>query len=250
MKRALAIALFSLILASLLSAQAVPRGVRVSSSVMSGLLTTQVAPTYPPLARQARIEGKVVLHIQVGKTGDVANIQLVSGHPMLAPAAIDAVRKWKYRPYLLNAEPVEVDTEVTVAFALDDDPIPDTPPSDNSSTKDAQTATGTPSEPHPLIPVPTRVRVSQGVQQGLLIRKVAPIYPAAAREAHIQGLVTLKVEIDTEGNVANLWLISGHPDLAPAAMDAVKQWKYRPYLLNRKPVDVETQVQVNFTLAP
>jgi len=55
--------------------------------------------------------------------------------------------------------------------------------------------------------------------------------------------------VDTEGNVASLQLISGHPMLAPAAIEAVKQWKYRPYLLNQTPVEVETQVQVNFTLA-
>jgi len=77
---------------------------------------------------------------------------------------------------------------------------------------------------------------------------VNPEYPSDAREQHIQGVVILKVNIDKEGNVYNVELISGHPLLAPAAMAAVRQWKYKPYLLNGMPVEVETQVQVNFVL--
>src|SRR5215475_3138828 len=97
---------------------ATPQRVRVSSGVQSGLLVRKVQPTYPPLARQARIQGTVVLQAQISKTGDIENLQLVSGHPMLAPAAIEAVKQWKYKPYLLNGEPVEVETTVQVNFTL------------------------------------------------------------------------------------------------------------------------------------
>jgi len=103
--------------------------------------------------------------------------------------------------------------------------------------------------PAPKIATPQRVRVSSGVQSGLLIRKVPPAYPPLARQARIQGTVILQAQISKEGNIENLQLISGHPMLAPAAIEAVKQWKYKPYLLNGEPVEVETQVQVNFTLA-
>src|SRR5579862_744351 len=101
----------------------------------------------------------------------------------------------------------------------------------------------------PKIATPTRVRVSSGVVSGLLVRKVPPTYPPLARQARIQGVVVLQAQISKEGNIENLQLISGHPMLAPAAIEAVKQWKYKPYLLNGEPVEVETQVQVNFTLA-
>jgi periplasmic protein TonB len=101
----------------------------------------------------------------------------------------------------------------------------------------------------PKIATPQRVRVSLGVSQGLLIRKVPPAYPPLARQARIQGVVVLQAQISKEGNIINLQLISGHPMLAPAAIEAVKQWKYKPYLLNGEPVEVDTQVQVNFTLA-
>src|SRR5215469_5177296 len=101
----------------------------------------------------------------------------------------------------------------------------------------------------PKIATPQRVRVSSGVSQGLLIRKVPPAYPPLARQARIQGTVILQAQISKTGDIENLTLISGHPMLAPAAIEAVKQWKYKPYLLNGEPVEVDTQVQVNFTLA-
>jgi protein TonB len=97
---------------------ATPQRVRVSAGVTSGLLVKRIQPNYPPLARQARIQGTVVLHAVISKEGAIENLTLVSGHPMLAPAAIDAVKQWRYKPYLLNGEPVEVDTEVQVNFTL------------------------------------------------------------------------------------------------------------------------------------
>jgi len=101
----------------------------------------------------------------------------------------------------------------------------------------------------PKVAAPQRVRVSQGVSQGLLVRKVNPVYPPLARQARISGTVVLRAVISKDGSIENLSLVSGHPMLAPAAIDAVKQWKYKPYLLNGEPVEVDTEVQVNFTLA-
>jgi TonB family protein len=97
--------------------------------------------------------------------------------------------------------------------------------------------------------LPQRVRVSQRVSDGLVITKVTPHYPDDARLARIQGSVILKAEIDKNGNVDLLTLISGHPMLVPSAIEAVKQWKYKPYLLNGQPVIVETQVTVAFELS-
>ena len=92
--------------------------VRVSQGVASGYLIKKVQPNYPPLARQARIQGQVVLHAEISKEGTITNLQLISGHAMLAPAAIEAVKQWRYKPYLLNGEPVAVETEVIVNFSL------------------------------------------------------------------------------------------------------------------------------------
>src|SRR3954471_4739586 len=100
----------------------------------------------------------------------------------------------------------------------------------------------------PQSPKPMRVRVSQGVTQGMVLSKVQPAYPPDARAARIKGSVIIAVVIDKNGSIESERLISGHPLLAPAAMDAVKQWKYRPYILNGNPVEVDTQITVNFTL--
>jgi len=95
---------------------------------------------------------------------------------------------------------------------------------------------------------PQRVRVSQGVTEGLLINKVAPAYPVIAKAARVQGSVVLKAIINKEGAIQDLQLVSGHPMLAPAAIAAARQWRYRPYLLNGQPVEVETTITVIFTL--
>jgi periplasmic protein TonB len=101
----------------------------------------------------------------------------------------------------------------------------------------------------PKVAAPTRVRVSQGVTEGMVIRRVQPSYPPLARQARIQGSVVLQAEISKEGTIENLHLISGHPMLAPSAIEAVKQWRYKPYFLNGEPVPVETQITVNFSLS-
>ena len=105
-----------------------------------------------------------------------------------------------------------------------------------------------PSTPESNAGRPMRVRVSQGVSTGLLITRVEPQYPDDARQARIQGTVVLKALIDANGDVEDLTLVSGHPMLVPAALEAVKHWKYKPYSLNGQPVKVETQITVNFQL--
>jgi TonB family protein len=95
---------------------------------------------------------------------------------------------------------------------------------------------------------PKKVRVSSGVAEGLKIHDVQPEYPQAARISHITGDVVLHVLIDREGNIAELTLVSGHPLLAESAINAVKQWKYKPYLLNGKPVEVDTMITVKYQM--
>lgn len=244
--------LFLITITTLAASQAVPQRVRVSEDILQGLMLKKVSPIYPPLAKQARIQGTVVLKVLISKSGDVENLQLISGHPMLAPAAIEAVKQWKYQPYLLNGEPIEVETKVTVNFTL-----ADKAPAEGTDTAAAGIPGGAGSVYNDKSPAPAdaprpnaprRVRVSSGVEQGLLVSKVQPLYPPDAKGQGIQGAVVLSVTIDKEGNVANIQVVSGHPSLVPASIEAVKQWKYKPYLVEGNPVEVETQVTVNFTL--
>ena len=96
----------------------VPQRIRISQGVTKGLLIHKEEPSYPPLARAARVQGDVVLSAVIDVNGQIQNLTLVSGHPMLVPAAIAAVRQWRYKPYLLNGVPVEVETTITVIFSL------------------------------------------------------------------------------------------------------------------------------------
>ena len=89
-----------------------------TSSMLEGYLIRRVQPNYPPLARSARIQGPVVLTALISRSGTMANVTAVSGHPMLIPAAVQAVSQWRYRPYILNGEAIEVETQITVNFVL------------------------------------------------------------------------------------------------------------------------------------
>jgi TonB family protein len=102
----------------------------------------------------------------------------------------------------------------------------------------------------PVIAMPERVKVASGVTTGLLIKKVAPIYPSDARAAYIQGTVLLRAEISKAGDITDLELMDGPIELAGSAVAAVRQWKYKPYMLMGEPVTVETQIQVNYQLRP
>jgi periplasmic protein TonB len=93
-----------------------------------------------------------------------------------------------------------------------------------------------------------QLKVSQGVSQGLLIKSVEPVYPSLAKQMHIQGAVELLANIGKDGSIVKVKLLSGDSVLSHAAIDAVKQWKYKPYYLNDQPVEIQTQITVKFKL--
>jgi len=98
--------------------KATPSRIRQGGAVTQASLINRVQPNYPPLARQTRISGTVRLHAIISKDGTVQQLEVLSGHPLLVQAALDAVRQWRYRPTTLNGEPVEVDTTIDVIFSL------------------------------------------------------------------------------------------------------------------------------------
>ena len=92
--------------------------IKLGGQVVAAKLVAQPNPVYPPLARQARIQGNVVLHAIIDKDGRVGELQVISGHPLLVQSALEAVKNWRYQPTQLNGDPVEVDTTITVSFVL------------------------------------------------------------------------------------------------------------------------------------
>jgi len=97
---------------------AAPARIKQGGEVTAASIITQTRPAYPPLARQARIQGTVVLHAIIDKEGKVAQLEVVSGHPLLVQSAIEAVKQWRYKPTQLNGDPVEVDTTIQVTFTM------------------------------------------------------------------------------------------------------------------------------------
>lgn len=199
-----------------------------------------VKAAYPLEAREKQLQGQVWVKILVTETGDVGNVELISGDPVLAKSAVDAAKKWKFKPFIKGGKPAPVSAKLPFNFAFSENILKeDVPPADASAT---------PGAPSSGDEIPKRVRVSQGVSQGLLVYKVQPVYPPEARRERIQGTVILRAMISKEGRIADLRLISGPKELAPAAIGAVQQWRYRPYLLLGNPVAVDTEIQVNFQL--
>jgi TonB family protein len=156
---------------------------------------------------------------------------------------------------LTPPEPLLVKNEAPRAPQVAAPPAePDEPPTPavlgSQSNADNGTISGIVNAPATNVPqpAPQSLKVSQGVAQGLLMKRVQPVYPLRAQQAHVQGAVELSATIGKDGSISNLKVISGDPMLTQAAMDAVKQWKYRPYLLDGQPVEIQTQITMNFKL--
>ncbi len=205
----------------------------------------RVMPEYPPLAKQARIQGTVTLMVRTGPDGNPLNTTVLSGHPLLAAAAREAVGNWVFRPWMENGQTVEGTWTIDVSFRL--------PPSDQGASEGTvgfSIRQGAGPRIWNLTPPSRtqRIRVGGQVQMANLVNKVDPVYPPLAFQARIQGTVRLNVVIGPDGHPTNIQLDSGHPLFVPAAQEAVRQWVWRPTLLNGQPVEVSTIVDVPFTL--
>jgi TonB family protein len=209
---------------SLLAQERVP--VSVPEEDMQKLVIHRVDPVLAP-DPEIRLHGTVVLKAVISKAGTIEILQMVSGHPMLVPAALDSVKQWRYRPYEVNGIPVRVETTVRVEF---------------SDASDAGAETSVPKVESPA-------SITEEDMRDRLVYRVAPTYPPLARQARIQGTVILRIVINSLGEVRETQLISGHPMLAPAAVEAVKKWRYVPYESDGKTVEMQTEVRVIFNLA-
>lgn len=196
---------------------------RISGGVMAGQMLTKFNPVYPPEAKAAHVEGTVVMHAIISDGGHIENLAVVSGPEMLRNAAVDAVKQWTYKPYLLNGQPTSVDTTITVNFSMG--PAPGTVA---------------------MAPLPEgRIRVSSGV---IAANRISGSYPDVCkigRDQGVTGSVVLHVVIDKSGRVAEATAVSGPEVLRQPWVDAVQAWLYKPYLLNGEPVEVDTIVTVN-----
>jgi TonB family protein len=213
-----------------------PKGepIRVGGNVQETKLIHKVAPIYPEQAKRKGIQGTVNLTVTIDEEGLVNEIKSnPENNPILEEAAVNAVKEWKYSPTFLNGKPVSVVATVSVTFRLSDTPSASQSPNAPSE--------GTVWKSDPIV-------VGSNVPESKLIRRVEPIYPALALKARVQGKVVLRITVNEQGFVTDAQVVSGHPLLNEAAIDAVRQWQYSPTLLNGAPVPVIATVTLIFNL--
>jgi TonB family protein len=211
--------------------------VRITPGVIAGNLAGIVNPVYPAEAKALHVQGVVVLHAIISKTGDIEDLRVVSGPDLIRQSAIDAVRRWKYRPYMLNGEPTEVETTINVNFTFGGGGK-NAPPAPLPNPQVGVMGSGRP------FPPPEPMHVASGTMASMLIGKVDPVFPAGVSAS---GSVILCVVVSKAGTVDDVQVLSGPRELAPSVIDSVKQWTYKPYLLNGEPTDVQTTVVAQFT---
>ncbi len=177
-------------------------------------LIRQPKPAYPQAAKDAQITGLVRLEVDISSAGRVTEIKPLIGHPLLVEAASETVRLWEYE----TTEPVRAQVDLNFDLA--------------SFPRTGGTA--------------THVRGSQQMLKAVDL--VKPAYPAEAKQQALSGTVKLQALISKTGDVAAVRVLEGAPMLVAAAVDAVKQWKYQPTNLEGAPVEVVTDIDVNFVL--
>ena len=187
-------------------------------------LDSSAAVEFPRELSAYEVADTVAIEVTVSPEGRVKKAKVVSGKiDALKEAAEKTVKKWAFEPYLINGTPVSVRTEITLNF---------------NNTLDHYR------DPNGDLPV----HLDEKTAQALVAKRVEPQYPAEARAGHIQGAVELRVIVDEDSRVHALHIIKGHPMLAAAAYNAVRQWEFKPYVENGKPLPVDTNVTVTFSI--
>jgi TonB family protein len=154
----------------------------------------------------------------------------------LRQAAVEAVKQWRYRPYLVNGEPTELDTSAVLPFDFRQ-------PGSSSSNPPARVP-----ESGPQFGEFTKIQIDRKVLQTRQVTWEEPKYPQMAKLAHIEGIVVIRVLIDKEGHVAQEKGVMGHPILMQAALDAVRQWIYLPFLADGEAAAIESSVVLRFRM--
>jgi TonB family protein len=206
---------------------------RVMSNIQELKLIKKVEPVCAELALKAGVFGTVLLDVLLNEGGEVANVRIYHGHPLLSLSALEAVKQWRYAPTYLNNEAVPVVTTISMTFAR-----PGAPPA----------SVGAPPVGTVQVPRSEPVRVAGNIQESKLVSRVEPIIPEPAMRARIVARVILEVVINEQGEVFSATYMRGHPLLHQSVVDAVKQWRYAPRFVNGVAVPVITTVTVPINL--
>jgi TonB family protein len=215
---------------------------RISSGTLAGNLISKVDPVYPDEAKAAHVQGAVVLRAVIAKDGTIKRLTYVSGPPPLVVSAIDAVQQWKYKAYLLNGEPTEVETTITVNYSLGDSAKGD-------PTDPARRSEQALHEYREMIEMLAAKKIGNGVSAPVLVESHPPEYTAEARQAKTEGIVLVSLVVDQNGAPQILHVARGiGSGLDEKAVEAVKHYRFQPGMEDGKPVAVAMNVEVNFKI--
>jgi TonB family protein len=224
---------------------AVPsNAVRIGGGIAPPKKIKDVRPVYPSAAKDAGVQGVVIIEALIAEDGKVQAARILRSIPQLDDAALDAVRQWEFTPTLLNGAAIPVVMTVTVNFTL----------AGSSGVAGGGVAGGVSVVPPPPPPPPAplsgdAVRVGGNIRPPSKLVDMRAVYPAEAQQARIQGVVILEILIGKDGKVEKARLLRSIPLLDQAAVDAVLQWEFTPTEINGIPTKVIMTVTVNFTLA-
>jgi protein TonB len=216
--------------------------IRATEDIKPPKLIKKVEPIYPEVARQARVEGVVILEATTDIYGRVQRVRVLRSIPLLDKAAIDAVKQWVYEPMVVDGDPKGVVFTVTVRFMLDDEKKED-------KDKLVSKVVGTIPLEGVTDEVQPPVKAEGDITPPKIIKRVEPVYPEEARKEGIEGEVILEVQTDIYGRIKRAKVVqSVDPHLDKAAVDAVRQWVYEPKIVEGSPRGVIFSVTVTFNL--
>jgi TonB family protein len=186
-----------------------------------------VKASYPSAAFAQSVQGQVVVKVVISETGDVEKAEVISGDPVLAKAAIEAAKQWKFKPFIRDGKPAKIATRIPFDFAFAEN-VSDIP-------QTITAADGT-----------KRALMSESTCNTRLIHRVRPEYPEIASSHDIEGTVVLHAIIGKDGRIKDLKAVSGPEVLVRPAIGAVQQWTYQPFMLLGEPIEVETKIAIKF----
>ncbi|SEG61986.1 TonB family C-terminal domain-containing protein [Bryocella elongata] len=218
-----------------------PTLLHVPSGAMAGRIVTKVQPVFPETARRKHINGTVVFHVIIGKDGHVKEVTPLSGPSLLIPSYTEAIRHWTYSPIQVNGQPVEAETLVTISVAMNGGPAP-APPGVDCVLHSVPASFVTPN-------VPQDLPISGTIVLRNSLSRVEPSYPQESLPLAAQS-VAVRLEISANGHVEGACVIWGPQALRDAVLAAVRQWRFRPYLLNGEPTRVETGFALSYPGGP
>jgi len=205
---------------------------------------------YPEEAKEKHVQGAVTLHAIISKTGTVESLDVISGPEELRDSALDAFRQWTYKPFLLNGQPVEVETTIIVVYNLPDwvssqngaeqTPVPE---AIKQNMQKAQARAEQEYKDGRIVPM----QIGGDVTTPVVIWQPSPEYTEEARKAKFEGTVTVSLIVNNAGIPLNVHVTKGvGMGLDEKAVEAVKQYRFKPAMQNGKPVAVFMNVEVNF----